>query len=388
MLEKQRLRTERCGSGHRSCRLSDERGVNAVRVAVDEEFRHRKVCFLGDSEKNPGFGQPCFSEVLPMPELPEVETMVRGIRPHCEGRRIAAIQFPPCSRKPISITPDRTAINALAGHTLHRVGRLGKRVILELDNHSALVVEPRMTGLLLVTEPPTAEHLRVVWELGPAPQPGYAPRLLFWDRRGLGTLSLLNPAEYAALHPTWARRTGHYARRMAHTTRQNLPTNQSRTAGPDHRCRNRQSVRQRNSAPRRDFTQTSGQQPLTTANRAASRKRAARASASHSLRRFNPERRHLSQRPQSGRQLSKSSSRLQPRRHAVSHVRWGTGASHSPGTTLNVLLSRLSALRSTARNSLFSLVKIPPRLYKTQEGDSTTSVPAAPSVSAGPIPVQ
>jgi formamidopyrimidine-DNA glycosylase len=134
-----------------------------------------------------------------MPELPEVETMVRGIRPHCEGRQIAAIQFPPCSRKPISITPDRPAISALAGHCLHRVTRLGKRVILELDNHSALVVEPRMTGLLLVTAPPTAEHLRVVWELGPATQPSLAPQLMFWDRRGLGTLSLLNPSEYAAL---------------------------------------------------------------------------------------------------------------------------------------------------------------------------------------------
>ncbi|MFM8474538.1 MAG: bifunctional DNA-formamidopyrimidine glycosylase/DNA-(apurinic or apyrimidinic site) lyase [Planctomycetaceae bacterium] len=134
-----------------------------------------------------------------MPELPEVETMVRGIRPHCEGRRIAALLFPPCSRKPISISPDRPAISALAGHTLVRVGRLGKRVILELDNHCALVVEPRMTGLLLVTDPPTAEHLRVVWELGPAPQPSLATRLMFWDRRGLGTLSLLNSAEFAAL---------------------------------------------------------------------------------------------------------------------------------------------------------------------------------------------
>ncbi len=134
-----------------------------------------------------------------MPELPEVETMVRGIRPHCEGRRIAAIEFPPCSRKPISVTPDRRSIAALAGHTLQRVGRLGKRVILELDNHSALVIEPRMTGLLLVTDPPTTEHLRVVWQLSPSTRTELAPRLMFWDRRGLGTLSLLNAGEYAAL---------------------------------------------------------------------------------------------------------------------------------------------------------------------------------------------
>jgi formamidopyrimidine-DNA glycosylase len=72
-------------------------------------------------------------------------------------------------------------------------------VILELDNHSALVIEPRMTGLLLVTDPPTTEHLRVVWQLSPSTRAELAPRLMFWDRRGLGTLSLLNAGEYAAL---------------------------------------------------------------------------------------------------------------------------------------------------------------------------------------------
>ncbi|MFM7056157.1 MAG: bifunctional DNA-formamidopyrimidine glycosylase/DNA-(apurinic or apyrimidinic site) lyase [Planctomycetota bacterium] len=134
-----------------------------------------------------------------MPELPEVETMVRGIRPHCEGRRIESIDFLPCSRKPISVTPDRPSISALAGHTLQRVGRLGKRVVLELDNRSVLVVEPRMTGLLLVTDPPTTDHLRVVWEFMPSASAALAPRLLFWDRRGLGTLSLLDAGEYGAL---------------------------------------------------------------------------------------------------------------------------------------------------------------------------------------------
>jgi formamidopyrimidine-DNA glycosylase len=134
-----------------------------------------------------------------MPELPEVETMVRGIRPHCEGRRIDAIEFPPCSRKPISVKPDRQSISRLAGQTLRRVGRLGKRAILELDSESVLVVEPRMTGLLLVTDPPTTEHLRVIWHLSPAAEPRLANELMFWDRRGLGTLSLLTPDQYAGL---------------------------------------------------------------------------------------------------------------------------------------------------------------------------------------------
>jgi formamidopyrimidine-DNA glycosylase len=134
-----------------------------------------------------------------MPELPEVETMVRGIRPHCENRLIEAITFPPCTRKPISVTPDECSIKTLAGHALRSVGRLGKRVLLQLESGDVLVVEPRMTGLLLVTDPPTTEHLRVIWKLGPAANPGQADQLMFWDRRGLGTLSLLTPEQFAAL---------------------------------------------------------------------------------------------------------------------------------------------------------------------------------------------
>ncbi|MEY3459647.1 MAG: Formamidopyrimidine-DNA glycosylase [Planctomycetota bacterium] len=134
-----------------------------------------------------------------MPELPEVETMVRGIRPHCENRLIEAILFPPCTRKPISVTPDERSIKRLAGQTLRSVGRLGKRVLLQLASGNVLVVEPRMTGLLLVTDPPTSEHLRIIWKLGFATHSQRAEQLMFWDRRGLGTLSLLTPEQFAAL---------------------------------------------------------------------------------------------------------------------------------------------------------------------------------------------
>lgn len=159
-----------------------------------------------------------------MPELPEVETMVRGIRPHCEGRRIDAIGFPPCSRKPIKVTPDRNSISTLAGQTLTRVGRLGKRAILELDSCSVLVVEPRMTGLLLVTAPPTTEHLRVIWHFGPATEPHLAHELMFWDRRGLGTLALLTPDQYAGLQ----RRLGPDALKMTPADWQNRLADTSR----------------------------------------------------------------------------------------------------------------------------------------------------------------
>ena len=44
-----------------------------------------------------------------MPELPEVETMVRGVRPHLLDRQIVSTEFCACDRKPISVDPQRPA---------------------------------------------------------------------------------------------------------------------------------------------------------------------------------------------------------------------------------------------------------------------------------------
>jgi formamidopyrimidine-DNA glycosylase len=54
-----------------------------------------------------------------------------------------------------------------------------------------MVIEPRMTGLMLVADPPSAEHVRLELALG-APRGAAVTRLLFWDQRGLGTIRLLD----------------------------------------------------------------------------------------------------------------------------------------------------------------------------------------------------
>lgn len=132
-----------------------------------------------------------------MPELPEVETMVRGIRRHCENRAILQVEFTPCLRKPIPVFPSRDAFARISGQVLTKVGRLGKRVLLELESAETVIVEPRMTGLLLVSSPPTEEHLRVQWLFQSSS--GKADQLRFWDRRGLGTVSLLSPEQMLIL---------------------------------------------------------------------------------------------------------------------------------------------------------------------------------------------
>lgn len=128
-----------------------------------------------------------------MPELPEVETMVRGIRPFVAGRRIERVVRCRCRYRPISIRPRFDAFSKrLAGQTIEEVSRLGKRIVLTVSGGSAIVIEPRMTGLMLLSDPPDLEHLRLEWRLGGR---GKYASLWFWDRRGLGTVRLFAPGE-------------------------------------------------------------------------------------------------------------------------------------------------------------------------------------------------
>jgi formamidopyrimidine-DNA glycosylase len=134
-----------------------------------------------------------------MPELPEVETMRRGIA-GVVGCRISAASFPRETRRPFAMRPPAGSMrDRLVGRTIVAVHRFGKRVAIELDEHDRagrewLVIEPRMTGLMLVADPPTQAHLRMEISLDSRQH----PRLLFWDRRGLGTIRLLDERGLAA----------------------------------------------------------------------------------------------------------------------------------------------------------------------------------------------
>jgi len=135
-----------------------------------------------------------------MPELPEVETMCRGIE-GIVGSRIVDADRPPCDRQPILLTPPITKLaKRIIGYPISRIGRRGKRVLIYIDDdQQVIVIEPRMTGLVLVSEPPTTEHLRFRLSLAGGPH----AELLFWDRRGLGTVRLFDRSEAAeVLGPT------------------------------------------------------------------------------------------------------------------------------------------------------------------------------------------
>ena len=119
--------------------------------------------------------------------------MVRGIRPFVTGRPIERVVRCACRYKPISIRPRFDVLaKRLAGQTIEEVGRLGKRVVLTVSGGSAVVIEPRMTGLMLLSDPPDQTHLRIEWRLRGK---GKYRSFWFWDRRGLGTVRLYAPGE-------------------------------------------------------------------------------------------------------------------------------------------------------------------------------------------------
>jgi formamidopyrimidine-DNA glycosylase len=127
-----------------------------------------------------------------MPELPEVETMRRQIAA-AAGCRIKNLRLSNSPLQPISINPPLPDFcRRVKGQSIAAISRLGKRVILELENGSRIVIEPRMTGLVLLEGAPDEKHLRLIFELSG----GAARRLLFWDQRGLGVVSLLLPREF------------------------------------------------------------------------------------------------------------------------------------------------------------------------------------------------
>ncbi len=120
-----------------------------------------------------------------------------GIRPVLEGRVLVEFQRLPCQRRPVLLKPGLAVIRKRAhGRRIAEVRRRAKRVVIVLETGEGFVIEPRMTGLMLVTDPPSIEHLRFAWRVE---GPTGVETVQFWDRRGLGTVRLLDRQELDGL---------------------------------------------------------------------------------------------------------------------------------------------------------------------------------------------
>ena len=95
-----------------------------------------------------------------MPELPEVETVRRGLAAHVVGRTITAVRVhhPRAVRRHEAGPADLTA--RLLGQRIDATGRRGKYLWLRLSDESALVVHLGMSGQMLLGSVP-GNHLRI-----------------------------------------------------------------------------------------------------------------------------------------------------------------------------------------------------------------------------------
>ncbi|PYP58973.1 MAG: hypothetical protein DMD40_04070 [Gemmatimonadetes bacterium] len=83
-----------------------------------------------------------------MPELPEVETIVREIAPRLEGSLVARAEL----RKSdvLREVSKPRLINTLRGNTIEQVYRRAKHVVFRLSSGHRMIIQPRMTGSVIV----------------------------------------------------------------------------------------------------------------------------------------------------------------------------------------------------------------------------------------------
>ena len=87
-----------------------------------------------------------------MPELPEVETVVRELQPRLLNRRFSAVQV---SQQRLRREWQKAWEQRLVGRRVTAVRRRGKWIILDLDHEFHLVIHLGMTGQLPVRiDPP------------------------------------------------------------------------------------------------------------------------------------------------------------------------------------------------------------------------------------------
>jgi formamidopyrimidine-DNA glycosylase len=126
-----------------------------------------------------------------LPELPEVETIVRDLRPELIGRRFVSASL---SHNDVLRGVSRKRLLAeLKGKRVTDMFRRAKHAVLDLGTHR-LVIQPGMTGALLVhpTRPSSAESRYNVLTI----RMDDGRYLVYQDVRRLGTILLLNARQW------------------------------------------------------------------------------------------------------------------------------------------------------------------------------------------------
>ena len=122
-----------------------------------------------------------------MPELPEVETVVRGLAAHIIGSRIAGIEL---KRKDLRIPFPKDFAKSVAGVRITAISRRAKYLIFTLDNKMSIIAHMGMSGSFSVSKPRKAiTHDHVIFTLDDG------RTLIYNDPRRFGVMTLCKTAE-------------------------------------------------------------------------------------------------------------------------------------------------------------------------------------------------
>ena len=129
-----------------------------------------------------------------MPELPEVETIVREIAPRLEGCRIARVELK--KTDVLRQVSKPRLIKTLSGNTIEQVTRRAKHAVFRLSSGHRMIIQPRMTGSFLVYERPlTRDELKYAVLICTLSD---GRRFVYRDVRRLGTIWLLEEKGWIA----------------------------------------------------------------------------------------------------------------------------------------------------------------------------------------------
>jgi len=129
-----------------------------------------------------------------VPELPEVETIVRELAPRLEGYRIARARL--AKTDVLRKVSKPRLLRTLRGNTIEEVIRRAKHAVFRLASGHRLIVQPRMTGSLVVYDRPLTKHEKKYAVLTCTLED--ARLLVYGDVRRLGTVWLLDERGWAA----------------------------------------------------------------------------------------------------------------------------------------------------------------------------------------------
>jgi formamidopyrimidine-DNA glycosylase len=143
-----------------------------------------------------------------MPELPEVETVRRGLQPVLEGQRLSRVE---ARRADLRFPFPDGFVQRLTGARIERLNRRAKYLMAELDRGETLVMHLGMSGRFEIARPeghvrpgefhyaadPDPKHAHVVFETE------NGGRVTYYDPRRFGYMDLIETAAIPT-HPWFA----------------------------------------------------------------------------------------------------------------------------------------------------------------------------------------